>query len=142
MPRNDLITHYETMKQGELTMKSVIFAYTLLAAVTSFIFINSSVISNHIDNTSSRLNELTETVGDETLYEDVSEIYEEFKEKEKYISLTVSHEDLTNIETYFCQLVSAAQISEENDYKINLDLLKDALAHLERLCDMNLDSIL
>ena len=72
-------------------------------------------------------------------YHDLSE---KFKKHESFISLTVSHDDLTNIEELFAELIGAANANDEKGIITVKSRLKDSLEHLGRLSGINLDSIL
>ncbi len=69
-------------------------------------------------------------------------VEEKFKKHERYISLTVSHDDLTNIEEAFAELIGAANANDEVRVITIKSRLKDSLLHLGRLSGINLDSIL
>ena len=69
-------------------------------------------------------------------------IAKKFQKKERYISLTVSHDDLTNIEEAFAELIGAANAGDEARLVTIKSRLKDSLTHLGRLSGINLDSIL
>lgn len=69
-------------------------------------------------------------------------IYDSFKKAEKIISLTVSHEDLTNIEDGFAEITGASRVGDEKNVEIVKSRLKESIRHLGRLSGVNLDSIL
>ena len=68
--------------------------------------------------------------------------YEKFKKAEKLISITVSHDDLTNIEESFADIIGAAEAGMKVDVITIKSRLEDALRHLGRLSGINFDSII
>ena len=74
--------------------------------------------------------------------ESYEEIAEKFQKHERYISLTVSHDDLTNIEEAFAELIGAVNANDEARLITIKSRLKDSLTHLGRLSGINIDSIL
>ena len=74
--------------------------------------------------------------------EKLKEIHREFKKAEKIISITVSHDDLTNIEESFADMIGAAEAKMETNVITAKSRLEDALRHLGRLSSINLDSII
>ena len=73
--------------------------------------------------------------------EEYEGVFEEFKKKEVYLNLSVDHEDMMNIELAFAELVSAAEVGDEEAIISIKSRLKHSLEHLKRLSGMNIDSI-
>lgn len=71
-----------------------------------------------------------------------SDLYDEFLDDERFISLTVSHEDLRDIEKGFSEVITAAKMEDADELERAKSRLVDALLHLGRLCGINVDSIL
>lgn len=109
---------------------SAFFLFLLIAAI-----IANSV---YIQKTTSELVKLLE-LADYASYEDLAET---FKRRERFISLTVSHDDLTNIEEGFAELIGAVSANDEASLATIKSRLIDSLEHLGRLCGINIDSIL
>lgn len=120
------------------TTKIAVFVLILLFAA---ILTNSIMISRITDRLSGKVDAIdcedTESAARE--YENLSK---EFKKAEKYISLTVSHDDLTNIEESFAEIIGAAKAGNEIGLITLKSRLRDSLEHLGRLSSINLDSIL
>ena len=116
-------------------------------AVLVFVLLFGAILSNSvmISRVTHKLAEKVDRVNSENTEnaaEEYERISEQFKKAERYISLTVSHDDLTNIEESFAEIIGAAKAGN----KIGLVTLKsrliDSLEHLGRLSSINLDSIL
>ena len=75
-------------------------------------------------------------------HQEYERLYKDFKKKEQYISLTVNHEDLTDVESSFSEIVGAAKANDEEAFLTIKSRLIDALDHLRRLSGINIDSIL
>lgn len=115
-------------------MKSIKTTSVFLFLLICLILANSFYIIKITNELSSEL-ELADN-------EEYREIAEKFQKHERYISLTVSHDDLTNIEEAFAELIGAANANDEARIITVKSRLKDSLSHLGRLSGINLDSIL
>ena len=69
-------------------------------------------------------------------------IREHFKSRESYISLSVNHEDLSNIETIFAEMIGQLEVENADDARVAKSRLIDALGHLKRLSGVNIDTII
>lgn len=125
-------------------MKSNVIALSVLAAVMIFVSLNTFFVMREIDLTISEVDGLVieETTGDGSDAEAAERLYREFLRREKVISLTVSHDDLTNIETNFAEMCGALRAREYGQAKIAKSRLTDALRHLRRLSGITIDSII
>lgn len=74
--------------------------------------------------------------------EDYTEIFDKFKSMETYISLSVDHEDMMNIELAFAELIGAVEADDEKTATVVKSRLKHSLEHLRQLSGINIDSIL
>jgi len=122
-------------------MKPVKLASAVLILIVAAVFINSICIS-------SITRELAREVG-EVDTEDTSDakgeyerLFKKFKRAERFISITVSHDDLTNIEESFAEIIGAADAGIEATVRMIKSRLEDSLEHLGRLSGINLDSII
>ncbi len=114
-------------------MGAKIFAVCALVAILTFVGVNTYVVGGMVD-------EVIESVCDAESYEDAAEAQKYFTEYERYISITVSHEDLTNIEDLFSQYVAEMEAESERA-EITKSRLVNALVHLGRLSKIGIDSI-
>lgn len=71
-------------------------------------------------------------------FERISEIY---KKNEVVISLTVSHEDLRDLEEILAEINGAIIAKDEQSAKIAKSRFENALQHLIRLSSLNIESI-
>jgi hypothetical protein len=68
--------------------------------------------------------------------------FEHYKSAERYISLTVSHDDLTNIEGDFYEILGCIKVNDLETAGIAKSRLEGSLRHLWRLSSLNIDSII
>ena len=122
-------------------MKMVIFALLIFIIIVSAVFTNSIVLGKAIEKYERRISEINIDDTEEAKLS-FSKIYDDFKKVERYISLTVTHEDLTNIEEMFAAAIGAAEGKDTAELAITKSRLCDALGHLRRLVGVNPDSIL
>ena len=119
-------------------MKTVIIAYATLILVIVIVIINSLIIANSIEIIMKKLNDAPDSVDDGGIYE---EIYKDFMKWRKYLSITVNHEDLTNIEEDFREILGAVSASDDAGLIIAKSRLIESLYHIKRLSGINTDSI-
>ncbi len=121
-------------------MKTVRIAYIILFAVTVAVIINSIALSgiiSDIGNSVAAVEDADMAVA-ETEYR---EIYDKYKKKELYIGLTVSHDDLSNLEDAFSEIIGAARAGDRDAVITTKSRLIDCLRHIRRLSGINLDSV-
>ncbi len=117
-------------------MKEKVMAVCMLFAVLCFVTVNTIVLDRQIES-------LVEMVNDISLDEEKAEIiYKIFKQKKSYMSLTVSHEDLTSIEECFIELSGYIKDEDEGNAQTAKNRLVFYLEHLRRLSGLNIDSII
>ncbi len=122
-------------------MKATKFAYITLIVLLSAVLANSFFIHRLTMKLAEEADAI-QTEDIEAAGRDFSDLYKKFKKAEKFINLTVSHDDLTNIEESFSEIIGAAEAMYEPGVKIAKSRLVDSLEHLGRLSGINLDSIL
>ena len=121
-------------------MKEKVIALIILALVVLSIAVNAIILDRNIDSTLCAVTELSMT--DDTAYENARTIYSDFKTKEAYISITVNHEDLTNINECFADMIGYLSVGSSDDAEVAKYRLIDSLEHLKRSCGLNIDSII
>lgn len=124
-------------------MKEKIIGFSLFFLVICFVVVNTLVLDREIG----RLYELTKdlTISEDNIKKcekDARELYETFKKKETFISLTVNHEDLTNIEESFSEIIGYLSIGDADGARVTKNRLLDSLEHLRRLSGFNIDAII
>ena len=122
-------------------MKAVRIAGIVLLLLLTSVILNSIYISKITEKFADRIQEI-DTDNLETATEILKNIREDFKKAEKFISITVSHDDLTNIEEGFADIIGAAEAGMKVDVITIKSRLEDALRHLGRLSSINFDSII
>ena len=120
-------------------MKTLVFAVATAFIVTALVGINSFALHRSI----STLLEECDAIPSGTEYKaEYEALYESFMKKQKFISLTVSHDDLTGIENDLAEILGAIEAEDEEALIIAKSRLIMTLTHLRRLSGVNLDSIL
>ena len=119
-------------------MKAVIISYIVLATVLIAVILNSLFVSNGISKIKHRLENAPSDTEHYDLY---AEIFDEYLKKQRFIGLTVSHDDLTNIENEFNEILGAIKADDEESLVIAKSRLIGSLSHLKRLSGINADSI-
>lgn len=121
-------------------MRSVKGAAIALILLTVTVLFNSLYIGKICRDLKSDIEGVNGTDA-ELLCKEYEKIFERFKKAERIISLTVSHDDLTNIEEGFAEIIGAAKAGGEVGTSTVKSRLTDALDHLGRLSGINIDSI-
>ena len=122
-------------------MKAIKIATVVFLLLTVTVTANSLYI-RHLTRTFSRELNRISIYESENAYQELNKVAEQFKHAEKYISITVSHDDLTNIEEGFSDLIGAAEAGMMGDVERIKNRLVDSIGHLGRLSGFNLDSII
>lgn len=115
-------------------MGAKVFAVFALVGILAFVGVNTYTVGRLVD-------EIIDCVCEAECYEDAVKAEGYFSECERYISMTVSHEDLTNIEDLFSQYVAESYEGMECA-SITKSRLINALSHLGRLSDISIDSVI
>lgn len=122
-------------------MKQARIATFFLSFLALLVIINAIYIG-HIAKNFSKSIDLIDTRDAESAAKEYKMLYEKFKRYERYISITVSHDDLTNIGNCFSEIIGAAEAGMAGSIKTIESRLKDSLGHLGRLSGINIDSII
>lgn len=121
-------------------MKEKILAVVIMIAVIAFVVTNTLIIDRQISELADDVTSL-DTEG-EKAEEEARKIYEDFMSKEVYISITVSHDDLTNIEDCFVEMVGYLSVGDTDNAAVTKDRLTHSLEHLRRLSTFTIDAII
>lgn len=121
-------------------MRTVKIAFALLFITLFSVVANSIALTSIITDISDKVKNAAED-DPNAAYEEYSEIYREYDSYSSYISLTVNHEDLRDIENSFAEIIGAAKADDINSMMTIKSRLIGALEHLRRLSGINLDSI-
>ena len=120
-------------------MKVKIIAVTIFIAIILLVTTNTVILAKQIDDLSAMVSEFD--IG-EGAYQKATALLENFRQKEKFMSLTVSHDDLTTIGE--CMVEMRVYLSQE-DYanaRLSKNRLEYFLEHLRRLSGFNFESII
>ena len=123
-------------------MKGFILATIILLIVVTGVFINSFVLDRTIGNMAEEIREFNFSAQSENVTEEFLKLYESYKAAERYISITVSHDDLTNIDNDFNEIIGCLQVNDIQGATIAKSRLEGCFSHLWRLSSINIDSII
>ncbi len=121
-------------------MKTKLFAYITIIVIITAVSFNTFYLDKEISELLSEVTALD--LDDNNALDTSTEIFERFKHAEAYISITVSHDDLTNIEDIFAELVGYLTVDDTEGAKVIKNRLINSLEHLGRLSGFNIDSII
>ena len=121
-------------------MKSVCFAYTVFLLLLIAVILNSLFLEKTIDTLECEVTKAAEEDMSAAL-EEYTDIYDKYKKYELYISLSVSHDDLSNLEDAFAEIIGAAKADDRSALITTKSRLTDYLRHIKRLSGINIDSI-
>lgn len=121
-------------------MKSVYLAYVIFFLLTVAVIINSLTVGKVIDKISVEV-EAAEEEDMSIAREEYERLYDNYKKIELFISLSVDHEDLSNLEEGFSEMIGAARADDKSALITAKSRLCDCLDHIKRLSGINIDSI-
>ena len=121
-------------------MKSVRVALALLVITLCAVIANSIVLRHTFDAITDKV-EKTDDSDISAAHEQYTKIFDEFKEKEWFISFTVNHEDLTNVEDALSEIIGATKAGDIDAVITIKSRLTNSLEHLSRLSGINIESI-
>ena len=121
-------------------MNSKIISYIILSAVILSVSANSIYL--HVST-----KRLSEAVKESDIYSataisNFTEIYAYYKKHERFISLTVNHDDLTAIDEALCEIIGSLEVNDTEGAAVIKSRLIGSLEHLRRLSGINIDSII
>lgn len=120
-------------------MKTIILSYVILALIVILVIVNSMIVSNSIDIIIRELKDIPDSTKEKEQY---TAVFDSYMKMQHFFEITVSHDDLTNIESEFYEIIGAANANDDESLIIAKSRLIGALTHLKRLCGINADSIL
>lgn len=123
-------------------MKAKILAVVIFAVTVTAVFVNTYFLDKVIRATYTAVEALEISGNDEQATAEAMEIYERYKRHETYISLSVSHSDLTNIDETFAEMIGQLRVGATEDAEVTKSRLINVLGHLRRLSGVNIDSII
>ena len=120
-------------------MKVKIFAFAALIIAVGFVVLNTLAVKGIISDVRESV-ELIDDAQDKLAA--AKDAQEKFNKREVYVSLTVNHEDLTNIEESFAEMIGYLEVGDTDGAYVTKSRLISSLGHLWRLSSVNLDSII
>ena len=120
-------------------MREKVVAVVLLLSLLTAVTVNTVYLTNKLDEICRSICDLDIKTEEKTQAE---AIYEEYNQAKTIISLTVSHEDLTNIDDAFVQMISYISVGNVEEAEVTKSRLIASLQHLRRLSGFNIDSII
>jgi hypothetical protein len=121
-------------------MKEKILAVILFAVTIIFVTVNTIIIDRQITDVIDDVEDLD--LGTENSLKDAYSLYEDFMKKQGYISITVSHNDMTSIEDCFVEMIGYISVEDIESATVVKYRLKNSLEHLRRLSGFNIDAII
>ena len=104
------------------------------------VVLNGLALKSKINST---IEEVTSfNIAENATNEEAERIFDKFLKREHYISLSVSHEDLTMIEDCFCEMIGYLKVGDRDNAEVTKGRLINSLEHLRRLSGFNYDSII
>lgn len=115
---------------------SVVLLFFLLGAVIANTFFLTRKIEQIISDIQSASTENTnDSMGR------ITEIFDNYQKAEGFLSLTVSHNDLSDINGCFTELMAYISLGNAEEASVAKSRLIDALLHLKRLSGWNIQAI-
>lgn len=121
-------------------MKEKILAVILFVITILFVTVNTVIIDKQITDVIDSVDGLE--LGAENSLKDAYSLYEDFMKKQGYISITVSHNDMTSIEDCFVEMIGYISVKDIESATVVKYRLKSYLEHLRRLSGFNIDAII
>lgn len=123
-------------------MKAKIAAIIILAGLTVGVILNTVYLDKTIADITAEVEEFRISDVTESAAAEAERMFDRFKRRETYISTTVNHGDLTEIEGLMSEMVANLKEGKADEARVTKSRLIDALGHLRRLSGVNIDSII
>lgn len=120
-------------------MKIKIAAFIIFIAIIISVVANTLVLGRQIDDLSKRVEKIN--IGDGA-DQQINILLEDFRQKESFMSLTVSHDDLTTIGECIIEMQAYVSEGDYENAEVTKNRLEYFLEHLRRLSGFNIDSII
>ena len=123
-------------------MKIKILAVVLLILSIGFTVFNTIFLQKQLIELTESVTALDISESNPNVLKEAKDLQDDFENSEHFISLSVNHEDLTNIESAFTDLIGELSVGQYKNARVAKNRLVDALSHLRRLSGCNLDAII
>jgi hypothetical protein len=121
-------------------MKSKAFAIVTVVSIILLVIFSTLYIEWEIDKITLSVDRLD--TSSENAAEEARRIRGEYKSSVCFISLFVTHDDLTNIEDLLAELDGCLRVGDAEEAEVVKNRLISSLEHLRRLSGMNLEAII
>ena len=122
-------------------MKTKILAVVFLTVTVVAVIANTVALNKIITSYTEEVSRLVTDPADEASAPAARELFERFRSSERFVSITVNHDDLTSIEELFSELIGELEVGDADAAYVTKNRLIDALRHLGRLSGFNIDAI-
>ena len=122
-------------------MKVKILAIALLILTASTVALNTFFLTKKIEQVTTDVQSLTLDAPAREAQAAAAKSFDNFKREENYLSLTVNHNDLSDIEGLYSEMLAYLAVEDIDGAKVAKSRLIDALSHLKRLSGINISSI-
>jgi hypothetical protein len=122
-------------------MKEKIFGFATVIIIIAAVTFNTLTLHKEINSVYNTVNELQISSSPKSLKE-AEAAYELFKQKGTFFGLTLNHEDISNIEDCFSEMIGCLYVGDTDGAAVTKNRLTDALDHLRRLSGINIDAII
>ena len=120
-------------------MKEKILAIALLIIIPLAVTLNTIILTQQIEKMTNDVSRID--IKKTEAKNEAERVFEDFSRKEIFFSLTVSHDDLTNVEECFTEMIGYLSVGDSNNAEVTKRRLIYSLEHLRRLSGFNLDAI-
>ena len=121
-------------------MKEKIIAVILFFLVVISVGLNTFFLAREIDSVTEDVKAIDVTSSNAKA--NAEKLFYEYMKKETFISLTVSHNDLTTIEDCFVEMIGYLSIGDSDNAEVTKSRLIHSFEHLRRLSGFNIDAII
>lgn len=121
-------------------MRVKIFAAAVLTVTLGLVAVNTVMLVRGVEDFYEEICEL-DVYGDDAL-DEARDTYENFGRWAAFVNMTVSHDDLTNIESAFAEMIGMLEVGDRDGAAVAKSRLKDSFRHLRRLVGINFDSVI
>ena len=124
-------------------MKEKAFGICIITIVTLFVIVNTYILNKQLLDTANSIQMIKiEESNTNEAKKEAEAIFSIYEKREKYISLTVSHEDLTNIENAFVDMIGYLSVADTDNALVAKSRLIYSLEHLRRLSSISFEAII
>ena len=121
-------------------MKEKLIGIIVFISVILYVGINTYIIDRQMKEVYDNLSGIN--LSSKDARETAEECFSDFEKKEKYLSLTVNHDDLTVIEECFVEMIGYLEIGDSDNARVVKNRLTHSIEHLRRLSTFTIDAII